>query len=154
MIYHSSIIWLVLCFSFFLLEILTVSLVSIWFCVGAAVALVLSFIGTPVWMQGISFLLVSILFLFIIYPLIKKHIKTTDTNIDFIIGKSCVVTKDIDNIHSSGAVYFNGVSWSARSYDGSIIKKGDVVIIKKIEGVKLIVKKSNEKMKGEIKYVI
>lgn len=66
------------------------------------------------------------------------------TNVNSLIDKEAVVTQKIDNLHGNGEVKINGQFWTARSCDGSIIDENCVVVIEKIEGVKLLVK-----MKGE-----
>ena len=50
------------------------------------------------------------------------------------------VTEDIDNARSSGAVYVDGKTWTARSTDGGRISAGETVEIARMEGVKLIVR--------------
>ena len=46
---------------------------------------------------------------------------------------------EIDNIQGIGQVKVNGMDWSARSFDGSRIEAGKVVIVRAVDGVKLIV---------------
>ena len=46
----------------------------------------------------------------------------------------------LDNLHSCGQVTLKGMEWSARSQETEgTIEEGTVVIVKKIDGVKLIV---------------
>lgn len=69
------------------------------------------------------------------------NFKKTRTNIDGLIGKIGLVTKDIDNIQSTGEVQINHDYWGAINYDGDeVIKKGTKVEILDIRGVKLIVR--------------
>ena len=42
-----------------------------------------------------------------------------------------------------GRVEVNGISWTARSSDGANFRKGELVTVERIEGVKLIVKAQN-----------
>ena len=56
-----------------------------------------------------------------------------------VIGKEAHVTEDIDNLMGTGAVKCLGKEWSARSENGEVIAKGEIVTVVKIEGVKLIV---------------
>ena len=51
--------------------------------------------------------------------------------------------EDIDNIAGKGRVEVNGISWTARSSDGANFRKGELVTVERIEGVKLIVKAQN-----------
>ena len=67
----------------------------------------------------------------------KNHVKT---NIDSLIGEKAKVTEKINNIDETGAVFINGLTWTARSKDSNkIIEPGEVVEIKAVSGVKLIV---------------
>ena len=69
--------------------------------------------------------------------------KTQPTNADRCIGETAMVTEDIDNIAGKGRVEVNGISWTARSSDGASFRKGELVTVERIEGVKLIVKAQN-----------
>ena len=66
--------------------------------------------------------------------------KSLVVNADGVVGKVAKVIEDIDNLAPSGTVQIDGKEWTARSKDGSVIKKDSLVTIDKIEGVKLIVK--------------
>ena len=98
-------------------------------------------------MQFAVFLIVSALALVATRPLVKKLRagKPVPTNLDRVIGASGRVTETVDNSIASGAVYVDGKTWTARSADGSILPKGQMVRIVKMEGVKLFVEKSNER---------
>ena len=63
------------------------------------------------------------------------------TNLDRVIGMDAVVTEDILK-HEVGEVKVDGKKWSAISKEE--FKKGDIVSVKKIEGVKLIVTKKED----------
>jgi hypothetical protein len=49
------------------------------------------------------------------------------------------VKEDIDNIKNTGVGVINGVEWSLRTENGQHIQAGELVVVKKIQGVKLIV---------------
>lgn len=73
------------------------------------------------------------------------NFKKTSTNIDNLIGKVALVTKDINNLLSVGEVLVNHDYWSAINGDGDeIIKSGTKVEVLEIRGVKLIVKSLKE----------
>ena len=56
------------------------------------------------------------------------------------MGKTARVIVDINNLKSQGQVVINGLEWTARSSDDTVVFKiGDAVTIDGIEGVKLIV---------------
>jgi membrane protein implicated in regulation of membrane protease activity len=70
------------------------------------------------------------------------HKGTVATNADSLIGQEAVVTQKIDNLHSTGAVKINGQEWTARSVvQEHVIDVDEVVMVRAIEGVKLIVGK-------------
>ena len=71
------------------------------------------------------------------------------TNADRAIGQEAQVTEDIDNIHGKGAVVIRGVTWTARSEDGSIIPAGTMVKVLRIEGVKVFVERAAAAAKPE-----
>lgn len=62
-----------------------------------------------------------------------------ETNADRYIGKTGVVTEEIDNTAGRGLVKVLGSIWTARSEDGAVIAAGENVLVKRIEGVKVIV---------------
>lgn len=73
------------------------------------------------------------------------NFKKTCTNVDGLIGKIALVTKDINNIQSTGEVLINYDYWGAINYDeDKIISKGTKVEILSIKGVKLIVRELNK----------
>ena len=65
------------------------------------------------------------------------------------IGKTGIVTAQIDNTEGVGQVTVLGSVWTARSLDGSILPEGENVVIKAIEGVKLIVEPEHRRPEAE-----
>lgn len=124
-------------------EASTAQLVTIWFAVGALGALIANVLNAQDWLQWVVFVLVSFITLIATRPLVKKFTKKKiqPTNADRNIGAQALVLEDIDNTLGKGSVNVEGVTWTARSLDGSLIEKGTMVIVDKIEGVKLIVTK-------------
>lgn len=139
------IFWIVLLVIFIIIEAATAQLVTIWFAVGSAAALVANVLNAPDWLQWVVFIVVSVIVIFGTRPFVKKITKqkSLPTNADRCIGQTAVVTEEIDNIAGKGSVRINGVVWTARSEDGSVIKDDERVTVIKIEGVKLIVKSNN-----------
>lgn len=139
-------IWLAIGIFFAILEAATTQLVSIWFTIGAIAALGTYFLNGSVAVQITVFVITSVIALILTRPLAKKFssAKIQPTNTDMLLGKEAIVTENVDNIRSTGAVKVRGIVWTARSEDGTEISEGEVVIIKAIQGVKLIVvKKTN-----------
>jgi membrane protein implicated in regulation of membrane protease activity len=60
------------------------------------------------------------------------------------INAEGVVTETISNLNATGTVKVRGSVWTARSFnDEVVIPENTVVIVERIEGVKLIVKPKN-----------
>lgn len=63
------------------------------------------------------------------------------TNVESLIGQQALVLEDVDTLHAAGQVKVNGQIWSAKTEETSgFIAKDTVVMIRGIQGVKLIVK--------------
>ena len=141
-------VWLGAAVVFGIVEALTAGLVSIWFVAGSAAALIGAFLGAGLGVQVALFLVVSAAALAATRPLVKRWTsgKAVPTNADRVLGDSGKVMETIDNENSSGAVYVDGKTWTARSADGSVIPAGMQVIVERMEGVKLFVKKLEEKV--------
>lgn len=135
-------IWLALMVIFLIVEAAcAIHLVSIWFAVGSLIAMVVSLLSGPVWLQILLFAVVSGGLLIGLWPFTKKFLNPNlvKTNVDSVIGSQGYVTADIDNITAVGQVKLGGMEWTARSTDGSPIKAGTLVRVDKIEGVKAFV---------------
>ena len=138
---NMMIFWLAAMIVFGVVEAATVGLVSIWFAVGALVALVAAALGAPVILQVVLFVAGSLVTLLIVRPLAAKYIngRRVPTNADRVIGQEAVVTEAIDNLNAKGQVKVAGAPWTARSQDDSPIPAGTTVKVLRIEGVKLYV---------------
>ena len=125
---------------FAILEAVTTALVSVWFVVGAAAALLSILFGFAAELQFTVFVLVSAAFLLLLRPFIKRIAKKPEaTNADRVIGQFAQVTECIDNDNKTGTVYVCGKTWTARSMDGQKIEFGKTVKIASISGVTLYV---------------
>ena len=142
-----TIVWTAAIILFGVVEAATAGLVSIWFVAGALVALIAAFVDASLVVQIILFLVVSAAALALTRPMLRKitNAKAIPTNADRVLGETAKVTETIDNENSTGAVYVDGKTWSARSTDDAIIPAGSRVYIESMQGVKLLVKKSEEK---------
>ena len=140
------IFWVAAIVVFVVVEIATVGLASIWFALGSLCALIAALLGAKLWLQIVWFFIISVAALILTRPLVKKYIngKTHATNADRVLGTTAVVTEDIDNLAGTGAVQTDGKVWSARSADGENISAGEHVLIREIQGVKLIVETTTE----------
>lgn len=139
-------IWLIASGVFFLGEIFTVSFMLFWPGVGAFLAFLTSLIVPDnITAQVVVFGVSSVLLIFFTKPLTKKLFKSNDDTVmnnSAIIGKKGTVLKPIDQDNPIGQVKVNGELWSAIKADkDEPIKVGESVIVEKIDGVKLLVRK-------------
>lgn len=111
----ASIVWLVLLIVFIAVEASTTTLVSIWFCAGAAVALLFSAFVPNAVAQTAVFLVVSLLCLVLMRPLVrKKDAKAAvPTNADRNVGQTAEVIAAVEPARP-GRARLSGVDWAAR----------------------------------------
>ena len=141
-------LWLVVFVVFTGVELATVTLISIWFALGALVALFVAMAGGEFVLQFIVFSVTAFAILIATRPWAKKfvNVKKQSTNADRAIGKEVRVLQRISNLDQTGMVMVHGQEWTARTeHDKTIIEQGELVRIIRISGVKLIV----EKVKGD-----
>ena len=137
-----SAFWFVILIFAIIIELSTTQFVSIWFGAAALITLIISFFGTPFWLQIIVFVIMTALLLIFTRPIVRKLGGTAErTNADMNIGMNAVITESIDNTRSLGRATVGGVSWKAVSEDGSKIEAGETVVVKDVQGAKLIVSK-------------
>lgn len=138
----EALYWLIGVVALLVIELLTMGLTTIWFAGGALAAFVVTLLGGGRWIQIIVFVIVSFVLLFVTRPIAAKYFnkQREKTNTDSLIGQEAKVTERIDNFNQQGIVMVNGLEWSARTEDDSVIEEGAKVFIQEISGVKLIVK--------------
>jgi len=141
-----AVIWLIIFAVLLVVELGTMGLTTIWFAGGALVACLCAALKLPIWVQVTVFVVASGVLLYFTRPIAIKYFNKsrTRTNVESMIGKQGIVISEIDNIQGIGQVKVSGMDWSARSLDGQPIDAGNVVVIKAVEGVKLLVEKENE----------
>ena len=137
----EAIFWLIAMVIFAAAELMTVSLVSIWFAVGALGAIIVALTGGGLTFQVTVFLALAIVLLLCLRSLARSHLapRVTKTNVDAVVGATGIVTTPVNNIAALGQVQIGGVEWSARSTDNTHIPAGAMVKVDKIEGVKVFV---------------
>lgn len=136
------IMWLAIFAISLIAEAVTIALVSIWFMPSALICAILAAVGvSPMW-QYIVFFAISVILLLLFRKPLEKIVllrkKDNLTNLDAVVGAEGRVEEEINNFLGVGRVVVNSQNWSARSANGEIIPQNAKVIIKKIEGVKLI----------------
>ena len=133
--------WMAVTVLLSVIEAVTANLVTVWFAVGAFGAVIAAAAGATASVQVAVFVLLSAVSLALTRPIMKKVTKKTGeaTNADKAIGEICIVVEDINNDRNEGAVFCDGKIWSARTVDGTAVKKDEKVRVTQIKGVKLIV---------------
>lgn len=142
----ESLFWLMAMIVFILAEAATVSLVSIWFAVGALAAVVVALLGGSVVVQVTVFLVAAIVLLASLRGIVRKHFtpRLVRTNVDSVIGSIGVVTTPVNNVAALGRVEIAGMEWTARSTTGAPLPEGVQVKVDRIEGVKVFVSLAEE----------
>lgn len=138
------VMWMILSIFFLIIELMTVSLVSIWFVVAAIITAILSvFIESYIWQIAI-FLSLSGVFMILFRNLYKNHLKSNEAKIgvnDQLLGKTAVTVEDTDG--TDGKVLVGDVYWRAVSEFENKIEKGERVVITGVGTTTLIIKKEN-----------
>ena len=137
----DTFLWFALLVIFIAAEAATVNMVSAWFAIGSLASLITALLGGKMWLQIVVFLAVSGVMLSLLRPIAKKYFtpRITKTNVDALVGKTCLCITAIDNLSGSGQVKVGDVEWTARSTTGEGIPAGAEVKIDRVEGVKVYV---------------
>lgn len=136
--------WLIVFVIFAALELTTMGLTCIWFALGALAGCVTSLFTDNWIIQAIVFIIVTIVVLIFVRPFALKYINNNaeKTNVDSMKGKTGKVLTTIDNINATGLIIVDGMEWTARSVNGDVIQKDELVTVVSVEGVKAMVKKA------------
>lgn len=137
-------VWLALAVIFFIAEVATTTIVSIWFGIGSVAALLAAWAAPhALWLQLIVFAAVTAVTLYFTRPVLSRWLlKKTPTNADVLIGRKAEVITPIKP-NEAGRVKVGDLSWMAKS--DSDIAAGEMCTIIKIEGASLIVEKAAAK---------
>ncbi len=149
---QEMIFWLGMLVVMIIIEALTMGLTTIWFAGGALIAVLVAWLGGPIWLQGVLFLVCSLVLLFLTRPIAVRYFNKERvlTNAESMVGCRGIVISEIDNLQGVGQVNVKGQEWSARSeMEGVVIPKGAIVTVLAISGVKLIVK-LDESLEGKV----
>lgn len=138
-----AVLWLILFVVLIIIEASSLNLITIWFAIGALLAMLAALLGVPVYFQVVIFIISSALMLAFTKPIVQNvlKVKKERTNADKIIGEKGIVIEKIDPINGTGQVKVGGQMWAARSIDDIEIEINEMVEIQEISGVKLFVKK-------------
>ena len=137
------IIWLVIAVVMFVIEAVTTGLATLWFGIGAVVAMIMDLCGASVASQIIVMAVISAVCFAVcmiwirpkLESLRKKNIQ--HTNADRLIGREGVVIVPLNATEGKGQVKVDGQIWSAKAEED--FNEGTKITVKAIEGVKLVV---------------
>lgn len=135
--------WLIAAGIFFIIEMATVGFLVFWFGIGALITTLVSFFVPNPYIQATIFLVTSTLLIFLTKPFVNKFVnkgKTVATNAYSIIGRTGIVTKEINPIEGTGQIKVNGEIWSAKTDLNEVITENTKVEVTQIDGVKAVVK--------------
>ena len=138
----SPYIWLIVAAVAALIEAVSVSLLTMWFVIGAIVSFFIAFFGGPAWLQLVAFLVVSLACLALLRPFVLKYRRKGELHEETLVGKEAVVVEDIDAAAMTGRVETpNRVTWTAISANGAPIPSGTKVRVVSQESIKLYVER-------------
>ncbi|MDR0930191.1 MAG: NfeD family protein [Clostridiales bacterium] len=141
-------IWLVVMIIFILLEVFSLSLITIWFAIGAGLAMISVLFNASLAIQLTVFIVSSIIALIAISPFVSKFIRKPKipTNANRLLGMIVTIIDVQDDIAEAKA---NGQIWRCKLDDDDKklkidkkrqpLQKGDKAKVIAIEGIKLIV---------------
>lgn len=125
-------------------EIASMQLISIWFTVGSVGAFIAAMKGVGFPGQLGIFVAISLVLLLVTRPLLAKLRVNTEprTNADKNIGETAVIIEEVDPALGTGRAKIGGVDWIAVSETGEILPAEAIVIVTRVEGAKLFVRRA------------
>jgi len=139
-------IWLIVVIGLAILEMMTVSLVSIWFVLSGVLAMISTFFTNNITIQIAIFAVFGVTFMILTRKIVKKIAPNKiKTNIDRIVGMQGTVIKEIKK-NNPGEVKVDGKVWTAISKE--TIPVDSPVKILEINSTKLTVERMEEWLYG------
>lgn len=135
-----AIVWIIVIAVSIIIEEQTAQLVSIWFGVAAIGGIICVLAGVDIIIQVVVFAALSLILIFLSRPLAKKMMQNTEikTNADRLIGMKGRLTKAITE-DEKGEIKIDYQRWTAVSVDNKPINENELVVVKEIQGNKLVV---------------
>jgi membrane protein implicated in regulation of membrane protease activity len=137
-----AVFWIILAVVLGVAEMVTGTFVLVMLAVGALAATVPALFHAPVWLQALTFAIVSLLTLVGIRPAMQRRIhsssESTPMGLQAIEGSAGLVLENVDLDH--GLVKIDGELWSARPYDASqTFQTGERVRVIEVRGATALV---------------
>lgn len=139
------VIWLIIACFFIVLEIFTSGFLVIWLGIAAVFALIFSLVFPKLIIgQAIVWLIFSVILILLTKKFADKITSTTTpTNVYSVIGKKANVIAEINGEKATGQIKVDGDIWAAKTEEfNEVIPVGTIVEVVRIDGVKVVVKKS------------
>jgi membrane protein implicated in regulation of membrane protease activity len=137
----SVAIWIIIGIISIVIDIASSAFLFVWFAIGAITAAVAALLSYSFTIQIITFFSVSILFVCIGYPLVKKTIKKsvqkTPTREENYIGREFTID---ENVVDKATIKIDGIYWTVKN-EGEPVKKGDRIVVTGLEGNKIVIRK-------------
>lgn len=132
-------IWVIAALILIIVEIFTQGFAVFCLALGALAAAIASACSAGAEGQLTWFAIVTLLSFVFVRPLLKKAFSKGNTGresgVDALKGREAVVSERISTEDNTGRVAVDGDDWKAVSADGSVIGKGEKVIITGVESV-------------------
>lgn len=132
--------WAIIGVVLLIVEIFAVSFFFMFFGVGALVTALTTFLDfTPDTIsQLVVFVLVTVVSTLLFRKQLKEGLNRNGAEYKEMVDEQALVTEGIEGV-AAGKVFFRGASWMAVTADGSSVAKDAKVVIRKVDGIKLIV---------------
>ena len=138
--WFDTILWLVAIVAFIAVEAATTALVSVWFAIGAAAAMLTSFFTPSLGIQAAVFAVVSAIALAVMVPTLVRHRQAHKPPVTngspLTIGKQGTVLAAIEP-GLPGRVRVDGLDWQARAE--TAIPQGARICVADVDGAVLLV---------------
>ena len=131
--------WLIATIVLVFIEATTFNLVSVWFAVGGAAALISCLFTDSMQVQSAIFVAVSILCLLALRPLAARLRRPpTPTNGELNLGRTATILTPVSD-GTPGRVRLDGVDWNAQAVPGASFVPGNKCRVTAIHSTTLIV---------------
>lgn len=125
-----------------LIEIISLDLVLVMFAGGALAAAGVSAAGGPLWLQIVTFAVVSVVLLVTLRPWLLRHLRDrvplAETNVAAHVGRAALAVDRVTEL--GGRVKLAGEVWTARTEPGTAeIPSGAEVRVVRIDGATAVV---------------
>lgn len=137
-------IWIGIAILLGIFEIFTAGFFFIFFAFGALVAALASlWISSSLW-TTLIFVIASLVFVIFARPVFKKTLKISDqpqhaSNVNALMGVEVLVLEPVDRLQGKVKVVNTGEIWSAYLEGAETLSTGELGIIQKVDGAKLVI---------------